>query len=566
MKIENFSHSFEIKKNNQKFFTPQEYLDFLKLDEQEEVASIYKKVIELSEEIKNSGGQALLAGGSVRDFYFGKIPKDFDLEVYGLEARLLENILVKFGKVNDVGKTFGILKVNIGGDLDIDVSLPRVDSKISDGHRGFDVKTDPNMDTREAAKRRDFTINSLMADPLTGELIDHFNGLDDIKNRVLRVTDSERFKDDPLRVMRALQFVSRFGLKIDQETSLIIQETAPKLKELPKERLLEEWKKLLTKGSKPSLGLMAGLQLDIFKEIHPQLISLVNVPQDKKWHPEGDAWMHTLMAVDEAANICRSVNISEKNYFTIMLAVMCHDLGKATCSQEVDGKIVSYGHEKAGVVPAKDFLQSIGVDKESEERVVKLVANHMAPMLFYDNEVVRGDKVTDTAIKKLASKIYPATIKDLVIVSMADHYGRGSFDEEDVKKTESKNVGNLSDFNNYSAGEWLLFRSKKIGVEQKKAEKLISGKDLIARGFSRPNSRNEGINFGKAIELGDRLNFLFEQLSLEIDDLSLNFDKDKYFDLIKDVADIESAVAKLKTEGINLVQRIREINRNKINK
>lgn len=184
----------------------------------EEYAEAYEKVLEICQAVKEAGGEALLVGGSVRDVFFDKLPKDFDLEIYKLEADEIKELVQKFGKVSEVGKAFGVLKVFLGNGIDIDVSLPRTDSKVDEGHKGFDVKTDPQMSIKDAARRRDFTMNSIVADPLTGEAHDSFDGLQDIRDRTLKVTDPERFQDDPLRVMRAVQFAGRFGLTIEQKS------------------------------------------------------------------------------------------------------------------------------------------------------------------------------------------------------------------------------------------------------------------------------------------------------------------------------------------------------------
>ncbi len=202
------------KKPEAKIPTPEDYLRKLRDLGHEDLAQTYEKVILIAEKIKAAGGQALLVGGCVRDIFFNKISKDFDIEIYGLTPKQIEDQVSDLGKVSDVGKAFGILKISFGQGIDIDVSLPRKDSKVSSGHKGFEVKADPTMSVAEAAKRRDFTINSMAADPLTGQLHDPYNGLEDIENRVLRITDAERFRDDPLRMMRALQFIGRFGLSL----------------------------------------------------------------------------------------------------------------------------------------------------------------------------------------------------------------------------------------------------------------------------------------------------------------------------------------------------------------
>jgi len=174
----------------------------------------------------NTEPRALIVGGFVRDAVLGKYPKDADLEVYGISPARLESLLEQLfeGQVNAVGRSFGVYKVALGEGLDFDISIPRRESKTGAGHQGFTIYGDPDMTVEEAARRRDFTFNSIAADPLTGEIIDPFNGLDDLRNGILRVTDPERFQDDPLRVYRALQFAGRMDLTTDQKTRELLTE------------------------------------------------------------------------------------------------------------------------------------------------------------------------------------------------------------------------------------------------------------------------------------------------------------------------------------------------------
>jgi tRNA nucleotidyltransferase (CCA-adding enzyme) len=553
MNIEKFPVGDSVSKTN--FPGPDGYLKMLEETGTEKYVEAYKKVLHIANKIEEAGGRALLVGGSVRDIFFGKASKDFDLEVYGLEAPALEELVRGVAKTSDVGRAFGILKVDAGDGMDIDVSLPRKDSKVSEGHKGFRVETDPHMSFEEAAKRRDFSMNALSADPLSGELFDYFNGLDDIAKRKLKITDPERFKDDPLRVLRGLQFISRFGLSMDEEDSKLMKELVPSLKELPKERLLEEWKKLLVKGEKPSLGLMAAMQLGVLDEIHPQFPPLAETKQEEKWHPEGDVWMHTLMTVDEAVKICRANNLSEKDSFIIMLSALCHDIGKPEASQVLDGKIVSYGHDKAGIAPSEEFLKDIGVDKETEEKVVKLVSNHMAPTLLYISEI-KGDKITDSAIRKLSKRIHPATIEELVMLAEADHLGRGPFESDSV------DTNFLNPFK-HEAGEWLRKKAEDLNIYREKAEDLIRGKDLLEKGFSKPKNKEDGLGFGKAIELSNRLKALFEELKKELEEEEIEFNKDDYIEIIKDIDSIDLAVKSLKAYGIEVVNKIRRARKNK---
>lgn len=493
-----------------------EYIAKLKELGLEQHIEAYKTVIEIAKAIQKEKGKALLVGGCVRDMILGKISKDFDIEVYKSEALKLEKIVKQFGKVSDIGKAFGILKMSFGQNIDIDISLPRTDSKIGVGHRGFEIKTDPDMSIEEAARRRDFTINSMAADPLTGKLYDPFNGVNDLKNKCLKVTDKERFKDDPLRVMRALQFIGRFDLKIEPKTVKIIQEMIPKLNELPKERIFEEWKKLLLKSRKPSLGLNKAMKLGVLDQIHPEFPPLKNTKQEQEWHPEGDVWKHTLMSVDAASKIVRLRNLDAKKSLTIILSTLCHDLGKISTTEKKDGRYISHKHEQAGAKPTKKFLSSIGVDNLIRNKVIKLITNHLSPTMLHQGK----EKITDKAIRRLAKRIYPATIYELVLLAEADHLGRGPF-------TESKKTDQLI-MKIFHAGPWLLKRARELDVEESRPPDLIQGRDLINIGYK------PGVNFGKMIKLANQLR----------DDLG--FTKNMIFESLKEIKNSEKAVEKLK--------------------
>lgn len=476
----------------EQFPAPEEFINILEKHSSPEHVAAYEKVLEISQAIKEAGGQALLVGGSVRDVFFGKASKDFDIEVYKLDPQELEKIVKQFGKVSDVGKAFGILKISFGQGIDIDISLPRTDSKIGVGHRGFEVKADPNMSIEDAARRRDFTMNSIAADPLTGELSDPFGGVKDIRERRLRITDAERFQDDPLRVMRALQFIGRFGLELDHDSAELIRKMMPQLKELPKERIYEEWKKLLLKSEKPSLGIAAGMSLGVFQEIHPEFPPLKETPQEPKWHPEGDVWIHTLMTVDEAAKISRRENLNEDESLILLLSSLCHDLGKASTTEFMEGRIKSHGHEQAGEEPTKKFLAQLGTDNLTRKKVPCLVINHLTPTMLFINETIKGEKVSDGTIRRLAQRLHPATIKDLVSVAEADHSGRGPFSDPEIPEQLLLPDG-------FPAGPWLLKKARKLEVEKSQPVDLIRGRDLINLGYK------PGSQIGQLIRLANQL-------------------------------------------------------------
>jgi tRNA nucleotidyltransferase (CCA-adding enzyme) len=363
----------------------------------------------------------------------------------------------------------------------------------------------------------------MAADPLTGELFDPFNGLKDLRERRLKVTDPERFRDDPLRVLRGIQFMSRFGLEIDADTVPILQEMAPFLKELPKERILEEWKKLLLKSEKPSLGLAAAMTLGILREIHPELPPLKETPQEPDWHPEGDAWIHTLMVIDEAGKIVRRENLNSEQAFVILLTALCHDLGKPKVTEIRDGKIISHKHEEAGEEPTLKFLETLGVDNLTRDKVIRLVVNHLAPALFFTDETVRGNKVSDGAIRRLAKRIHPATIRELVYIAEADHLGRGFSAPFEVSEQVSL------DPTKFEAGTWLMERARQIAVENSKPADLTQGRDWLGFGFK------PGRELGRLI-----------QLSNELRD-EKGFTREQVFSAIGGMTKPDEAIAKLES-------------------
>lgn len=479
----------------------------------EKHAQVYAKVVEIAQAISEKGGRVLLVGGSVRDMMMKKISKDFDVEVYGLTPQKVEEIIKNFGKIEETGKSFGILKIFFGDGLDIDVSCPRIDSKTDEGgHTGFDIKVDPFMKIEEAAKRRDFTINSLAADPLTGTVYDPFGGVCDIENRILKITDEELFCDDPLRVLRAIQFISRFGLKLDQKSAIIIREISFRLKEISEERIFEEWKKLFLKSQKPSIGLAAAMTLNIFDVLHPELASLSNTPQDPEWHPEGDAWIHSLMALDEAAKLVKKEQIKEDDALVILLAALCHDLGKpeTTKFNQEKQRITSYGHEEKGKNPTSNFLTSINATNFIYHKVTTLAPEHMKPTMLFLNQ----EETTDRAIKRLAERLAQGgtTIRELVLVSMADHFGRGPYHmhEIDIKENGQKRTIKSEEMffpYHFPAGEWLYKEASRLKVLDGVPETILSGKDLIELKYTDRNNKDIGTAVSLANVLRDELNY-----------------------------------------------------------
>jgi tRNA nucleotidyltransferase (CCA-adding enzyme) len=378
-----------------------------------------------------------IVGGFVRDALLGTRSSDLDLEVFGISPPALEALLEQQfpHRVFAVGRAFGILTVALEDGRHFDVALPRKESKTGKGHRGFSIESDPTMSLEDAARRRDFTVNSMSVDPLTGELFDPFHGQKDLETKTLRVTDSERFPDDPLRIWRAVQLAARLEFSLSNETKNLLQEMVERndLSELPKERITEEFRKLLLLAEHPSIGLELMKELGMLKD-HPELADLEKTPQEAEWHPEGDVWIHSKMVVDVAAKIIRepSRNLINDEPLEIMLGSLCHDLGKPPTTQIQDGRIRSRGHEEAGIKPTEDFLRRFSFSEQIIRSVVSVVADHLKPrMLLHSKE--RGELSEEqyaNAVRRLLKRIRPASWRVLVAVAEADFRGRGSEQEK----------------------------------------------------------------------------------------------------------------------------------------
>ncbi|MFC1752425.1 CCA tRNA nucleotidyltransferase [Thermoproteota archaeon] len=424
----------------------------------------------LSHAIQEKGGVPFLVGGCVRDAILGLPIKDFDIEVYCMHGfDELTKILSKKGKVVEVGKAFGILKL-CTPEHDYDFSLPRTDVKTGKGYKGFAVTCNPNLEFSEAACRRDFTMNSIGYNLITNEFIDPYNGKKDIENKTIRHINAA-FSEDPLRVYRAMQFAGRFEFKIASETISLCQTVD--VTELPKERIFEEFRKLFLLSRAPSKGLIYLDDLGISKTL-PELHALLNVPQDPEFHPEGDLWTHTLLAVDAMAQL--KTGNDEKDLI-MMLAALCHDFGKATTTAFKKGHWRSYGHQKEGILPARSFLKSITNEKNLIDQVLILIEHHMAPGLLFREH--KDHEISNSAIRRLACKV---NIEDLICLAKADYLSRF------VK--ENKNIRNIP----FPAGEWLLERAQHLDVKDKKPMPLLKGRHLLELGFK------PGEDMGKILE------------------------------------------------------------------
>ena len=418
---------------------------------------IPKIVTNISRTLAKQSAKAIIVGGSVRDHFLKLTIKDYDIEVYGLEhIEQLEEILKKYGSVNLVGKSFGILKFVHHGE-EYDFSFPRTEKKIAKGHDGFEISCNGLMNFTEASFRRDFTINAMGYDIEERNFIDPYGAKDDMERKVLRHINDKSFREDPLRVYRAVQFCARFGYSLAEETTLLCKKMVEDgvLEELPKERIYMEFKKLLLKSPKPSIGFELMQKLGILK-YYPELKAIRGIPQSSLWHPEGDVWIHTLMSVDKMVKLKTG---DEKYDLKMMFGVLCHDFGKATHTQIRPDRISAIGHEVAGVEPTKRFLYRLTNEHSFINSILLLVEYHMAPSQYFRN----GAK--DRTIRKLSTKV---NIEEIVTVARADFLGR----------TTEASIRGV-----YEAGDWLITKANNLDVHNHPPKPIIQGRDLINFGL-----------------------------------------------------------------------------------
>lgn len=408
--------------------------------------------------IRQAGGRPLVVGGAVRDALLGLPLKDFDVEVYGLANDALLAVLERLGSVDPVGRAFAVFKLaglaGVAGA--VDVSLPRRDSKAGAGHKGIAVAGDPSMSVADAARRRDFTLNAIAFDTESSQVLDPFDGRSDLERRVLRAVDAGTFGEDPLRALRAVQLAARFELSVEPETARLC--AAMPLSELPRERVFGEIEKLLLRAQRPSLGFALMHEWGMLPGLAPELVPLEQTPQDAEWHPEGDVWTHTLMVLDEAAKLI--ADLDPPRALTLMLASLCHDLGKPATTAIEDGRIRSKGHEEAGVAPTHSLLDRWNVHSlhgyDVRGQVVSLVADHLKPGQLYHDR----DRVSDGAIRRLSRRCEAGLLER---VARADCLGRG---------------GNFAPV----AMDWFWERVRSLDVALRPPDPLLKGRDIIALG------------------------------------------------------------------------------------
>jgi tRNA nucleotidyltransferase (CCA-adding enzyme) len=432
--------------------------------------------------VRQNNGTGYLVGGCVRDALIGKKTKDIDIEVYGIALDKLIKILKAYYGINFVGKSFGVIKLN---QYPIDISIPRRERKKGQGYRGFDIETDHLLPAKEASARRDFTINAILFDPLENKIIDHYQGKEDLKKRILRHT-TEKFSEDPLRVLRAMQFIARFQLKIAPETLELCRNIT--IENLSPERIFEEWKKLILKGEKISQGLIF-LKDSGWLKYFPELNALCGCLQYKKWHPEGDVFVHTGFCMD-AFVLERHLCLDSKENLLVGLGVLCHDFGKPlTTVVHPDGKITSHRHDIEGVTPTMTFLNRLTNQKDILQKVSLLVRYHMIPRELYINQS------SEAAILRLSKKV--GNIQRLLRVCKADKNGKGAAYEWQ-----------------YPVADWLLEKAQKLQVTKAPPSPILKGRHLIMAGLKPSKEFSELLNFSYQAQLDKKISTVEEGIML----------------------------------------------------
>ncbi|MBI3357247.1 MAG: polynucleotide adenylyltransferase [Nitrospirae bacterium] len=397
--------------------------------------------------VRRTGGRTWLVGGCVRDLVLGRQPRDLDLEIFGLPPGQLHSLLGKHFSVQFVGKAFGVFKLQ---GLPVDISIPSRMLADNETVPGLLRQSDPGMSIDEALARRDFTMNAMAWDPDTLELRDPFNGRADLDTHLLRHV-SDRFGEDPLRVLRGMQLSARFELTTAPETIALCKTLTQDGQ--PSERLWEEWKKLFLQGIKPSLGLQF-LSDCGWLRYYPELAVLQGCEQDPTWHPEGDVWIHTLHCLDWFA---KERTGHQDDDLVVGLGILCHDFGKPSTTTTDFGRITSRGHEPEGEVPTRRFLERLTNQEDLINDVIPLVLCHLRPRALHDA------KASDSAVRRLARQV--KRIDRLVRVARADHAGRPP-----------------KQYDGFPAGEWLLERARHLAVEDRAPAPIVMGRHLLELG------------------------------------------------------------------------------------
>ena len=418
----------------------------------------------IAEQVALEGGRAFYVGGIVRDHILGLDNKDVDIEIHGIEPEKLTEILEPFGEVTKTGLSFGVFGLK---KYEIDIAMPRKEKAVGRGHRDFEIDVDPFIGYEKAAIRRDFTMNAMMEDVLTGEILDFFGGREDMKNHLIRHVNDVTYQEDPLRVLRAAQFAARFQFEIADETRDISR--TMNLMDLASERIHGELSKALMKAKKPSVFFDELRKMGQLSQWFPEIEALIGVPQNPVHHPEGDVWSHTLMVLDAAAKLRCDAKYPEG----FMMSALTHDLGKAVSTLVEENKVSAIGHEKTGVELARQFLRRISNENRLTHYVLNMVELHMRPNMM----------ASVRASRKATSKMFDQSVcpEDLLLLAKADYFGKGNAE-------------------NYSTTEAFL-QERLSFFQELMSRPFVQGRDLIEAGIEPGADFNEALAYSHKMRL-----------------------------------------------------------------
>lgn len=419
---------------------------------------------EIARLVDSAGGRTFFVGGFVRDRVLGRENKDIDIEVHGITVEKLEEILAELGEQTEMGASFGIFGLR---GYDIDIAMPRKEEATGRGHRDFKVDIDPFIGTYKAAIRRDFTINAMMQDVLTGEIVDHFGGLDDIRASVLRHVNDDTFAEDPLRVLRAAQFAARFNFSVAEETVSLAK--TMDLTALSWERIAGELQKALLKADAPSIFFREMRRMDQLSYWFPEMEQLIGLEQNPEYHPEGDVWTHTLMVIDEAAKLRKEADYP----MGLMITAMVHDMGKAVCTTvDESGKIRSIGHENESEL-IESALSRITTEIRLKKYVHNMTQLHMRPVSL----------AKQTEKQKPYDKLFDQSVDphDLLLFAKADYLGRK--DVPDYTETEQ------------------LLQEKLRKFDELMSKPYVMGRDLVEMGLTPGPEFKELLEYAHTLRL-----------------------------------------------------------------
>lgn len=350
---------------------------------------------------------------------------------------------------------------------DIDIALPRKETAMGNRHKDFKIDVDPFIGTVKAAERRDFTINAIMQNVLTGEITDHFGGAEDLNSKIIRHVNDRTFTEDPLRVLRAAQFAARFEFDIADETAELCR--AIDLSTLSKERIFDELCKAVLKADKPSVFFEVLRNTDQLSFWFPEVKALIGTEQSPVFHAEGDVWNHTMLVLDCSA--AKRSKVSNPTAF--MLSALTHDFGKTVCSEVKNGEIHAYRHETEGLPLVKSFLSRITNEKALIRYVMNMVEMHMKPnMMTADNASIKAtNKMFDQS----------AAPEDLIYLASCD------------------NLGSVTAHERPSREPFLL--SRYAVYREYMARPYVTGKDLVEAGIAPGDKFSEILAYAHKLRL-----------------------------------------------------------------